>query len=209
MNVKEIEIINNEKERVLTYGAEFIIDRTLNKFTDKIKIFHKRYLKGVDIYLLEFTKKIKGEIHENKFEFSKIHLKDYISLMKNIFYRGFNKNNIYKFSIKESQKIEFKILNEDAVKIVTYNYKDKRNFFVFTKREFFQYIKQIDLIYKGEILKNNTNNCFKIDIYKNMLSKKEKDSIYLEALYILANNALDLGDKEYFKNISNEIRKFY
>jgi hypothetical protein len=186
-----------------SYQIKLIPDKVLNKMTDYIIVSFNDLINCN----LSFKKNINRQIIDNQYSLTRDELKRYINFLNKINNRFMNNEHIeYKeFIIKNGEKIVINSLNQDCVKMCSIKNnvdKQNRNFFVLFKDEFTTYIKVLKQVYFG----NKPKIKYDSEIFLNPITKKERDEIYLEALYVFANGALDLKDKRRFEAISSEIK---
>ncbi|WP_027624102.1 hypothetical protein [Clostridium lundense] len=202
MKINNFVLPKNTLGNRFKYGVKFIPERTLNKYLDYILFVVKNDHVGKEVYNLCFKR---GDIFNN-IVFSQNNLEKYIEFLTNAYKNVFSNNlNIEEFSIKEGQKIIISSLNENYLKICSVkegiDSSQKRVFFVFSKKELGEYLVALTALYREiKIVKEleKPNKCF--------LRQKEKDNLYLNALYVFLNDALDRRDKQMFELLSQEIK---
>ncbi|AJD30748.1 hypothetical protein AAGC94_15140 [Clostridium sporogenes] len=228
MEVKYMEIFEDELNK-LTYCTEVTTSRSLNKFTDKIKVYYHKYITGESYFDFYFGRTYKGKLIENKFYMFKEDLRLYINFLKN-FYNVLkitvNKQSdiIHYFLIKDQGEICISLIGEDYVKLASEDNSKTRVFFILNKEELSYYIRVMENIYYERNVINElnhlTNSLDKVnskESNKNLkkevnkeyvLSQREKNNVYLQALYAFLDEALDRKDKKSFYSICNQIKKY-
>lgn len=208
MKIKYIKLFGEENNE-LVYGVEFKTNKALNEYTDKIKILHHKHVLGEEYFELCFNRVYRGKLIKNKFYLLRNEFILYVFFLKNF-------NNILKhltkkevniehdFLFKDQGRIVLSLIGEKFVKLSNEMYTGKRIFFILDKEEFSQYIDLLEKIYYEQ---NNLDmkNCVNNTGY--ILSKEEKNKLYLDALYAFADEALDRKDESGFYSICNEIKK--
>ncbi|PRR77778.1 hypothetical protein CLLI_21660 [Clostridium liquoris] len=184
-------------------GIKFIPERTLNKYLDYILFVVKSGHKGEEVYNLCFKR---GNAFNN-LVFSQKSLEEYICFLQNVYNSTCSDNlNIEEeFLVKEGQKIVISSLNENYLKLCSVKEgigASFRVFFVLSKEELGEYLLALNAFCREkkiikELEKPN----------KPFLRQKEKESLYLNTIYILLNEALDRKDKKMFEVLSGEIKK--
>ncbi|EJO5347851.1 IDEAL domain-containing protein [Clostridium botulinum] len=231
MEVKYMEIVQEEFNEVI-YCTEVITAKSLNKFTDKIKVLYHKYITGESYFDFYFGRTYKGKFIENKFYMFKKDLKVYIHFLKN-FYNVLkmmvNKEQdiIHYFFIKDQGEISLSLIGEHYIKLASEDNNKIRVFFILNKEELSYYITIMENIYydKNAInelnfltstldeinsqsyIKENNKNIRKGVSEDYILSQREKNKVYLGALHAFIDEALDRKDKKAFYSICNEIRK--
>ncbi|MCW6106146.1 hypothetical protein LAV40_01665 [Clostridium sporogenes] len=223
-----MEIFEDELNK-LTYCTEVTTSRSLNKFTDKIKVYYHKYITGESYFDFYFGRTYKGKLIENKFYMFKEDLRLYINFLKN-FYNVLkitvNKQSdiIHYFLIKDQGEICISLIGEDYVKLASEDNSKTRVFFILNKEELSYYIRVMENIYYERNVINElnhlTNSLDKVnskESNKNLkkevnkeyvLSQREKNNVYLQALYAFLDEALDRKDKKSFYSICNQIKKY-
>ncbi len=230
MEVKYMEIFEDELNK-LTYCTEVTTSISLNKFTDKIKVYYHKYITGGESYLdFYFGRTYKGKLIENKFYMFKEDLKVYIHFLKdfyNVLRLNINKKSdiVHYFLIKDQGEICMSLIGENYVKLASKDNNKTRVFFILNREELSYYIKIMENIYYERDIINgldylktpldNTNSANHSQrnnekkVNKDyVLSQKEKNNLYLQTLNILMNKALDKKDKKAFYYISNKMKKY-
>lgn len=193
----------SKREDDFSYQIKLIPNKVLNKMTDYIIVSFDDLINCN----LSFKKNVNREIIDNQYSLTKDELERYINFLNGINDKLVNNEHIdfREFNIKDGEKIVINSLKRNCVKMCSIkNDKDKqsRNFFVLFKDELAAYIKVLKKVYFGDKPAVKYDSEFLL----NPITKKERDEIYLEALYVLANGTLDLKDKEKFEVISSEIK---
>lgn len=224
-----MEIFEDELNK-LTYCTEVTTAISLNKFTDKIKVYYHKYITGESYFDFYFGRTYKGKLIENKFYMFKEDLKVYIHFLKdfyNVLRLNVNKKSdiVHYFLIKDQGEICMSLIGENYVKLASEDNNKTRVFFILNREELSYYIKIMENIYyERDIINgldylktplNNTNstnhsqrNNEKKVNKDYVLSQKEKNNLYLQTLNILMNKALDKKDKKAFYYISNQMKKY-
>lgn len=195
--------ILSKKNDDFLYRVKLVPNKVLNKMTDYIIV-------SVDDSIncnLSFKKNINRETINNQYSLTKDELKRYINFLNKINHKLINDISIEseEFNVENGEKIVIDSLNENCIKmcsIKNYGSNQKRNFFMLFKDELTIYIKVLEQIYFG----NRPVVKYDSQFLLNPITKKERDEIYLEALYVFANGALDLKNRANFDAISREIR---
>lgn len=229
MEVKYMEIFEDELNK-LTYCTEVTTAISLNKFTDKIKVYYHKYITGESYFDFYFGRTYKGKLIENKFYMFKEDLKVYIHFLKdfyNVLRLNINKklDTVHYFLIKDQGEICMSLIGENYVKLASEDNNKTRVFFILNREELSYYIKIMENIYyERDIINgldylktpldntNSTNHSQRNNEKKvnkdYVLSQKEKNNLYLQTLNILMNKALDKKDKKAFYYISNQMKKY-
>ncbi|NFA62057.1 hypothetical protein K8O96_03960 [Clostridium sporogenes] len=229
MEVKYMEIFEDELNK-LTYCTEVTTAISLNKFTDKIKVYYHKYITGESYFDFYFGRTYKGKLIENKFYMFKEDLKVYIHFLKdfyNVLRLNINKKSdiVHYFLIKDQGEICMSLIGENYVKLASEDNNKTRVFFILNREELSYYIKIMENIYyERDIINgldylktpldntNSTNHSQRNNENKvnkdYVLSQKEKNNLYLQTLDILMNKALDKKDKKAFYYISNQMIKY-
>lgn len=232
MEVKYMEIFEDELNK-LTYCTEVTTARSLNKFTDKIKVYYHKYITGESYFDFYFGRTYKGKLIENKFYMFKEDLRLYIHFLKNFYNvlkRTVNKQSdiIHYFLIKDQGEICISLIGEDYVKLASEDNSKTRVFFILNKEELSYYIRVMENIYyernvinrldyltnpldkvNSKSYSKESNKNLKKEVNKEYaLSQREKNNVYLQALYAFLDEALDRRDKKVFYSICNQIKKY-
>jgi len=224
-----MEIFEDELNK-LTYCTEVTMAISLNKFTDKIKVYYHKYITGESYFDFYFGRTYKGKLIENKFYMFKEDLKVYIHFLKdfyNVLRLNVNKKSdiVHYFLIKDQGEICMSLIGENYVKLASEDNNKTRVFFILNREELSYYIKIMENIYyERDIINgldylktpldntNSTNHSQRNNEKKvnkdYVLSQKEKNNLYLQTLNILMNKALDKKDKKAFYYISNQMKKY-
>ncbi|WP_282056926.1 IDEAL domain-containing protein [Clostridium botulinum] len=232
MEVKYMEIFEDELNK-LTYCTEVTTAKSLNKFTDKIKVFYHKYITGESYFDFYFGRTYKGKLIENKFYMFKEDLRLYIHFLKN-FYNVLkitvNKQSdiIHYFFIKDQGEICISLIGEDYVKLASEDNSKTRVFFLLNKDELSDYITIMENIYyersvingldylknpldkaNGKSYNKENNKNLEKEVNRDyVLSQREKNNVYLQALYALVDEALDRKDKKTFYSICDQMKKY-
>lgn len=205
----------HKDDKKLLFGIKMIPDRAMDRLTDNLLIYIEKCLNHWDKYFIIFKKKCRNDIRINSYGLTKKGLKSYIDFLQN-FYENFDfiDNNICtNFNFGNIGTVSLKILHSNFLKITsskTDNAALSFNlFFVLSKKELLSYITKLKAIFSGKEIESYFNTSFNniSCLMTHPLTKKEKDSFYINTLYLLADNSLDLKDKKAFSNISKEILK--
>ncbi|HDK7173547.1 TPA: IDEAL domain-containing protein [Clostridium botulinum] len=232
MEVKYMEIFEDELNK-LTYCTEVTTARSLNKFTDKIKVYYHKYITGESYFDFYFGRTYKGKLIENKFYMFKEDLRLYIHFLKsfyNVLKRTVNKQSdiIHYFLIKYQGEICISLIGEDYVKLASEDNSKTRVFFILNKEELSYYIRVMENIYyernvingldylinpldkvNSKSYSKESNKNLKKEVNKEyVLSQREKNNVYLQALYAFVDEALDRKDKKAFYSICNQIKRY-
>ncbi|WP_125153024.1 hypothetical protein [Clostridium rectalis] len=204
MDINNFVLPKNALQNKFKYGIKFIPEKALNKYSHYMIVVVKSSLKGQGLYNICFKK----NKNFNNYELNQNEFEEYINFLKSFHSHFQNKKRISEeFFIKDKkQYITLSTLNDNYIKLCTekeYENIKKRIFFVISKIELFQYINSLNAIYAE--LKMSKKLC---NINNYFLVKKEKNKLYLNTLYILADEALDRKDRETFYMISREIQKY-
>ncbi len=182
-----MEIFEDELNK-LTYCTEVTTSRSLNKFTDKIKVYYHKYITGESYFDFYFGRTYKGKLIENKFYMFKEDLRLYINFLKN-FYNVLkitvNKQSdiIHYFLIKDQGEICISLIGEDYVKLASEDNSKTRVFFILNKEELSYYIRVMENIYYERNVINELNH--------------------------LTNSLDKVNSKESNKNLKKEVNKEY
>lgn len=228
MEVKYMEIFEEELNK-LTYCTEVTTAISLNKFTDKIKVYYHKYITGENYFDFYFGRMYEGRLVETQFYMFKKDLKLYIHFLKD-FYNVLRLNVNKKldiehyFPIKDQGEICMSLIGENYVKLASKDNNKTRVFFILNKEELSYYIRVMENIYYERNVINElnhlTNSLDKVnskESNKNLkkevnkeyvLSQREKNNVYLQALYAFLDEALDRKDKKSFYSICNQIKKY-
>ncbi|GAA0719257.1 hypothetical protein GCM10008905_07020 [Clostridium malenominatum] len=200
MEINNFVLPKNALGNRFKFGIRFIPDRALNRYLDYILFVVKNDFKGEELYNLCF----KAGRKFNNFIFDKNSFEGYLSFLKTIDGSEYSpENKISKeFLIKgDEQKVIISSLNEKYFKVLSVKGEEKV-FFVLTKEEIMQHLHALSSLYREKIMAEKLSKPL-----NNFLREYEKKEIYLGALNILLNDALDRNDKEKFIILSNEINK--
>ncbi len=222
-----MEIFEDELNK-LTYCTEVTTSRSLNKFTDKIKVYYHKYITGESYFDFYFGRTYKGKLIENKFYMFKEDLRLYINFLKN-FYNVLkitvNKQSdiIHYFLIKDQGEICISLIGEDYVKLASEDNSKTRVFFILNKEELSYYIRVMENIYYERNVINElnhlTNSLDKVNSKEsNKNLKKEVNKEYVlsqreKTMYIYRHYMLFLmrlwieKDKKSFYSICNQNKK--
>lgn len=189
-----------------SYGIELIPKRTLNKLTDKLKIYQHKYINGLDRYSICFSRKHNGYTQKIIFKLNKSKFKQYIE-----FIRSFDIE--YKesaFIVENYGSIKLKKLDKNYIKLACKTDNDTKVFYVLHVSELKSYLKILEKFYNPSEIIGYTNYYLSYDLESVLhpIKKCEKDKLYLNALYAFADCALDRKDKKLFFSISKEINKY-
>ncbi|AYD39974.1 hypothetical protein D4Z93_05375 [Clostridium fermenticellae] len=195
--------ILSKVEDDFSYQIKLIPNKVLNKMTDYIIVSFDDLINCS----LSFKKNVNREIIDNQYSLTKNELEKYINFLNRINDKLTHDEHIdlQEFRIKDGEKIVINSLKRNCIKMCSIkNGEDRqsRNFFVLFKDELAAYIKVLKKVYFGDKPAAKYNSEFLLK----PITKKEYDEIYLEALYVMADGALDLKDKEKFEVISSKIK---
>ncbi|MDF2879787.1 MAG: hypothetical protein K0R54_344 [Clostridiaceae bacterium] len=196
------------KSKKISYGMELVPQRALNKLTDKLKIYHHKYINGKDSYCICFCRKLDGELNKISIDLNYDKLQQYTLFIKNYLLQC--KSNESIFNAGNSEIINIKSLDKSHVKLVCNTTNGLKVFFSLHRYELKSYLKILESILNHREHENyaNTNLDFIAERILYPIKKCEKDKLYLNALYAFADGALDKKDKELFQVISKEINKY-
>lgn len=195
------------ESKKISYGMELIPQKALNKLTDKLKIYHHKYIDGNDSYSIYFSRKQNGQINKISFNLNYDKLQQYILFIKNYLFD--HKSNESIFNAGDCGSVNMKSLNKSHIKMVCNTSNGKKVFFALQRYELKNYLNILESILKNKDKENNINDIiFTVGKIIHPIKKSEKDKLYLNALYAFADGALDKKDKKLFQAISNEINKY-
>lgn len=197
------------ESKKISYGMEIVPKRALNRLTDKLKIYHNKYINGKENYCICFNRKHNGEINKISFNLNKDKLQQYILFIKN--YLSEYKNNESLFNADNYGSVYIKYLDKSYIKLVCNANNGLKVFYTLHRYELKSYLNILENILKHKeheiYTKFNMNYDIERIIYP--IKKCEKYKLYLNALYAFADGALDKKDKKLFESISKEINKYY
>lgn len=203
MKISNFVLSRNKIDNRFKYGIKFVPEKVLNKYLDYMLVVLKKVNEEEDGFNLTFKKdKLFNNIQLSNNEF-----KTYINMLYD-FYNSLGKeeNVEVEFIAKNSKdKIMITSLDDEHVKIcsIKENFsEEKRVFFMLMKEELVDYITSLNAIYRENQIQRNLDG-----VSKGFLRKSDRDALYLQALYIWANQALDNKDSKAFELISSEIKK--
>lgn len=206
--------LSREKDKKLLFGIKMVPDKAMDRLTDNLVIYIEKRVNHWDRYYLAFRKKCSNSILTNSYLLTKKALKSYIDFLQN-FYDNFDlakEVTCPEFRFDSSGYVSLKVLHSNFLKVssVKTDAAPVMNlFFVLNKNELISYINKMKSIYTGKEIDTYFNLSFSnmCDLKTHTLTKREKDSLYINTLYLLADNSLDLKDKKAFNVISKEILK--
>lgn len=207
--------LSREDDKKLFFGIKMVPDKAMDRLTDSLSIYIEKCLNHWDKYYIIFKKKCSNDIRVNSYGLTKKGLRSYIDFLQNFYedYDSVNNNISSNFNFGNIGTVSLKILHSNYLKITSRKSDDAipslNLFFVLGKKELLSYITKLKAIFSGKEIENYFESSFnKMScITTQPLTKKEKDSLYINTLYLLADNSLDLKDKKAFSNISKEILK--
>ncbi|NMM64759.1 hypothetical protein HBE96_19315 [Clostridium sp. P21] len=210
MKINNFVLYGNSEKDSFAYGTKFIPKRTLNKSTDFMIASVEKHVSGKDTYSILFKKHSNSKVHTNSYNFTKGDFKKYIDFLTEFTIDMIdNKSNLEKnFIVNGQVQITLNSLNKEYVKICAIKQKENyisRIFFTLLKKELLTYINILKNIYLGKEIVSSL--CYEMGFLINPLSKQERDDLYLNTLYILADSALDTRNEMVFNSISREIQK--
>lgn len=195
------------ESKKISYGIELVPQMALNKLTDKLKIYHHKYINGNDSYSIHFNRKQNGQVNKVSYILNYDKLLQYKLFIKN--YLSDHKCNDEIFNTGDRGSINMKSLDKSHIKMVCNTSNGEKVFFALQRYELKNYLNILESILKNRDRKNNFNDInFTFSRIMHPIKKCEKDKLYLNALYAFADGALDKRDKELFQAISNEINKY-
>ncbi|MCT8977750.1 hypothetical protein N4T77_14210 [Clostridium sp. CX1] len=210
MKINSFLLSKYDRGEQFEYGVKLIPNRTLDRLTDSMVISAEKNISGKNLFNLCFNKRQEGKLINNKFILPEESFKEYITFLMGYCnkIKEHEKNKKTEFNIEGQGKIIISSLNKDIIKISSEKAeKDSKGkvFFTLLKTEMLQYIKALDDVYLGKEITSLL--IYQMGYLNNPLSKKERDKLYLDALYVFADCALDYKDKESFQILSKEIKK--
>lgn len=209
MEINNFILTNYSKNDNFEYGIKIVPKRIPDRLTDSIIVSIEKNIKGKNRYNLCFKRKRELEVINNSYSLSKEVFEEYISFLVQFVneLNEENKNN-KEFNIKSQGKIIISSLNKEYIKISSIrinNNSSVRVFFTLSKKELLAYINVLKDIYLEKCI--NSYLSYQMDYLINPLTKEERKSLYMVALYAFADSALDNRDKKRFDMLSKEIRK--
>jgi hypothetical protein len=210
MKTNNFVLYENSKEDSFAYGTKFTPKRTLNKLTDFMIASVKKHIDGKNTYNISFKRNHKGDSASNNYSFSREDFKQYIDFLMNfaINITEGKSNSEKRFIVDGEVKITLTSLNKEYIKICAIKQDESslsRIFFTLLKKELMIYINALQNIYIGKEIVSSLG--YEMGFLINPLSKKERDFLYLNTLYVLADSALDGRDEKAFNSISREIKR--
>ena len=207
MKINNFILSNSSKSEDFEYGIEILPKRIPDRLTDSINVSIEKNIKGKNRYNLSFKRKRKFEIINNNYSLSKEAFDEYINFLLN-FIDGLNENkkNKKEFNIENQGKIVVYSLNKELIKIsavMTKNGSCTKVFFTLLEKELFTYIDVLKDIYFEKCADNYLN--YQMDYLVNPITKEERKSLYVSALYAFIDNALDNRDKKAFNQLAKEV----
>ncbi|WML37249.1 hypothetical protein [Clostridium sp. OS1-26] len=209
MEINNFILPNYSKDDNFEYGIKIVPKRIPDRLTDSIIVSIEKNIKGKNRYNLCFKRKRELEVVNNSYSLSKEVFEEYISFLVKFAneLNEENKNN-KEFNIKNQGKIIISSLNKEYIKISSIrinNNSSIRVFFTLSKKELLTYINVLKDIYLEKYI--NSYLSYQMDYLINPLTKEERKSLYIGALYAFADSALDNKDKKRFDMLSKEIGK--
>lgn len=206
--------LSKQSGRKLIFGIKMIPDKSMNRLTDKLAVYIEKHINHRDKYYISFSKKCSNDILMDSYMLTKKELKSYIDFL-NSFYQNFDLTSGRiedNFIFEHIGVVSIKILHSDFLKISSASSNTLQQpclFFILSKNELFSYVNKLKAIYSGKEIDNYFNSSFNAISSPGIrtLTKKERDSLYVNTLYLLADNSLDLKNKKAFNSISKEILK--
>ncbi len=210
MKINNFVLYEDSKEDSFAYGTKFTPKRTLNKLTDFMIASIKKHINNEDTYNISFKRNQNGNSASSSYSFNRENFKQYIDFLMNftIDITENKSNSEKKFVIDGEVKITLSSLNKEYIKICAIKQDESsisRIFFTLLKKELMIYINVLQSIYSGKEIVSSLG--YEMGFLINPLSKKERDFLYLNALYALADSALDGRDEKAFNSISREIKR--
>lgn len=203
MKISNFVLSRNTIDNRFKYGIKFVPEKVLNKYLDYMLVVLKKINEKEDGFNLTFKK----DKLFNNMQLSTNEFKTYINMLYDFYNSlGEEKNVEVEFIAKNSKdKIILTSLNDDHIKVcsVKQNFdEEKRVFFILMKEELIDYITSLNAVYRENEIQRNLNG-----VSKGFIRRSERDALYLQTLYIWANQALDNKDAKAFELISTEIKK--
>lgn len=209
MEINNFILPNYSKDDNFEYGIKIVPKRIPDKLTDSIIVSIAKNIKGKNRYNLCFKRRRELDVINNSYSLSKEVFEEYISFLirfvNNL--NEYNKNNM-EFNIRNQGKIIISSLNKEYIKISSTRINDNSStkvFFTLAERELLTYIDVLKDIYREKCIDSYLN--YQMNYLVNPLTKEERKSLYIDALYAFADNALDNRDKKRFDMLSKEITK--
>lgn len=209
MEINNFILPNYSKDDNFEYGIKIVPKRIPDKLTDSIIVSIEKNIKGKNRYNLCFKRRRELDVINNSYSLSKEVFEEYISFLirfvNNL--NEYNKNNM-EFNIRNQGKIIISSLNKEYIKISSTRINDNSStkvFFTLAERELLTYIDVLKDIYREKCIDSYLN--YQMNYLVNPLTKEERKSLYIDALYAFADNALDNRDKKRFDMLSKEITK--
>lgn len=210
MEINDFVLSKNAQGEKFQYGVKLMPNRTLDKLTDSMIISKEKDISKTDIYNICFKRRQGHRIVSNNFILSEKSFEQYMD-----FILKFNESS---FTVEKSIKSEFIIgnlgkiilssLNKDYIKISsekTGNSSLDKVFFTLLKTELLAYIKVLRNIYSGKEIASSLN--YSMGYLINPLSKLEREQLYLDALYVFIDSALDHRNRHAFDLLSKEVQR--
>lgn len=210
MEINNFTLSNHYKSEKFKYGMKLIPNKSLNRLTDNLIVYIEKNVVGKDKYNICFKKKIDYNLACNSYRLSRKKFEEYILFLTEFNGKYCNdKNNIEdEFIIEDENKIIITSLNKKYIKISSIGSNNDsltKIFFTLLKEELSIYIAALKKILREVKVDNSLS--YQMEYLINPINKKERDKLYLEALYAFANSILDNGNREAFNLISKEINR--
>lgn len=210
MKINSFVLSKYHRDERFEYGIILVPNRTLDRLTDSMAISVEKKISGRNLFNICFKKKHNSKLVINKFILLEKDFKEYIDfLMKQGYELDEIKNNKkIEFIIGNQGKITISSLNKDIIKISSEKMERtslSKVFFTLLRIELLQYTEALKEIYSGKEISNLLT--YQMSYLTNPLTKKEKDKLYLDVLYIFIDCALDYRNKESFHVLSKEVQK--
>ena len=210
MEISSYILSKHSESEKFEYGVKLMPNRTLDKFTDSMVISKEKSISNIDVYNICFKRRQGFRIVLNNFSLSQDCFKQYLN-----FLIRFNEKNQEletniksEFVIQNWGKIILSSLNKDYIKISSEKVDSSsldKVFFTLLKTELLSYIKVLENIYLGKETASSLS--YEMGHLINPLSKKERDNLYLDALYVFIDSALDNRNKHAFDMLSKEVQR--
>lgn len=203
MKISNFVLSRNKIDNRFKYGIKFVPEKTLNKYLDYMLVVLKRLNEKEDGFNLTFKKdKLFNNIQLSANEF-----KTYINMVYDFYNSSEKEEGLEAEFITKNlnARINFTSLNDNYIKVCSIKESlngEKRVFFILMREEFIEYITSLNALYRENQIQRNLNG-----ESKEFIRKSEKNAIYLQALYIWINQALDNKDIKAFELLSSEIKK--
>lgn len=210
MEINDFVLSKSSQGEKFQYGVKLMPNRTLDKLTDRMIISKEKDISKTDIYNIGFKRRQGHRIVSNNFTLCDKSFNQYMDFLLGFYESSFEveKNIKSEFIIENWGKIILSSLNKDYIKISsekTENSSLEKVFFALLKTELLVYIKILKNVYFGKEIASSLN--YSMGYLINPLSKADRDHLYLEALYVFIDSALDHKNKCAFDMLSKEVQR--